>query len=192
MKCSNREIAQWHFNEGMAAEQEGEKSVAAMAYEQALVYDPGHLFAMVNLGMISYHQKDFRKAEERFRGALVVDEQYALAHYNLAIVVEEGSRWEEAERHYRLALDVSPRFANAHFNLAELYSRHLADPRKALKHYWLFCRYRPADDDKRFLEVARLQIKRIRKRDPHIPTIVSRSGVVLRDKGRNIALSLVG
>ena len=192
MKCSDREIAQRYFYEGMVADREGEIVVATTAYERALTYDHNHLFALVNLGVVAYRQKDFRKAEECFRRALEIDGRYALAHYNLATVMEERLQWEEAEVHYRLTLDISPRYANAHFNLAELYCRHLADPRKALKHYWLFCRYRPADDDRKFFEVARLQIKRIRRRDPRIPMIVSRSTVVLRDRGSSAALSLVG
>lgn len=96
---------------------------AREAYTRALVLDPRHASARVNLGR--WLQSDGHPAEAmlQYRLVLAAHPHHPTAAFNLGTALEELGRRAEAIDAYRRALEGDPGFADAHFNLARLYER---------------------------------------------------------------------
>ncbi len=93
------------------------------AYTRALVLDPRHTEARVNLGRL--HQEAGRPAEAaaEYRAALRSEPRHATAAFNLGTALEDLGRRADAIAAYRKALEADEAFADAHFNLSRLYEQ---------------------------------------------------------------------
>jgi tetratricopeptide (TPR) repeat protein len=107
---------------------------AKRAYRRALLLDPRHEDAHINLGRLLHEDGDVRKAEEHYRTALAVRPDSTTAAFNLGVALEDLRRLEAAAAAYRQVIATDPLFADAHYNLARLYER-MGKPRAALRHY---------------------------------------------------------
>ncbi|HWW18298.1 MAG TPA: tetratricopeptide repeat protein [Candidatus Saccharimonadales bacterium] len=94
------------------------RAEAIDAYGRVLSANPGHVDALINLGMLSYDGGDLEKAADCFRRAVALEDDNAVARFNLGSVLEEMGELEEARQHLRLAVRLDPRYADAHYNLA--------------------------------------------------------------------------
>jgi DNA-binding transcriptional MerR regulator len=113
-----RSVEDWF---GLALEYDADPETrpqAAAAYERALSIDPGHVDALINLGMLSYDQANFEKAAECFKRAVELAPENAIARFNLGSVLDEMGELAEARQELRLAVRLNPRYADAHYNLA--------------------------------------------------------------------------
>lgn len=106
---------------------------ARTAYERALVLDPGHAEAHLNLGRLLHEQGAVDQAEAHYRTALEVDPASARAFYNLGVALEDQGRQPAAVEAYEAALRLDAELAVAHFNLSRLLEA-LERPNDALAH----------------------------------------------------------
>jgi tetratricopeptide (TPR) repeat protein len=131
---------------------------AAAAYERAISVDPGHVGALINLGMLSYDLGDLQKAATCFQQAVKLAPENAIAQFNLGSVLEEMGRLEEARQHLRLAVRLNSRYADAHYNLAFVCDK-LGDFTEAREHWSAYVKLDPASS---WCEYARRRLSSIR------------------------------
>jgi len=109
---------------------------AKEAYTRAIVLNPGHVHAHLNLGRLLHEGGEIESAEAHYRQALSANPESALAAFNLGVALEDLDRVGDAIEAYQRALRFEPDTASAHYNLSRLYEkrgrtkealRHLAD-----------------------------------------------------------------
>ena len=93
------------------------------AYTRAVVLDPRHASARVNLGRLLQDLGLAPQAVQQYRAALAIQPRHPTAAFNLGTALEDMGRRREAIEAYRKALDADGDFADAHFNLARLYDQ---------------------------------------------------------------------
>jgi tetratricopeptide (TPR) repeat protein len=130
------------------------RTEAVDAYQRVLSSNPGHVDALINLGMLSYDGGDLEKAADCFRRAVALEDQNAVARFNLGSVLEEMGELEEARQHLRLAVRLDPRYADAHYNLAFVCEK-LAAVAEAREHWQ---RYVELDPGSPWCEYARRRL----------------------------------
>lgn len=154
-----REAEQW-FEKGLALERQGaplEEVIAA--YLRAVELDPRSAGAMVNLGTLYYHQRQWAEAEHWYRRALEAEPGYALAHYNLGNLYDELGDRTRAAAHYQQAIRLDPHYADAHYNLALLYQS-TGEPMKAAHHWRAYLRLDPSSP---WAAIARRELEKLRE-----------------------------
>jgi tetratricopeptide (TPR) repeat protein len=149
------------FLAAVQAEESGEKQRAIDLYEEILQIQPRHAAAMINLGTLCFHQRQFGRAEQFYRRATETDPNYALAFFDLGNVLDEMGRIEESIAAYCRAVELAPRYADAYYNLALAYERR-NEGRAALR-YWQA--YLHLDSHGPWAEHARRQIRGLLSRE---------------------------
>jgi tetratricopeptide (TPR) repeat protein len=96
---------------------------ARRAYRHALLLDPSHADAHLNLGRLLHEGGDAAAAAEEYRRALLARPDDATAHFNLGVALEDLGRVEEAIPVYQRAVELDPDLADAHYNLGCLLQR---------------------------------------------------------------------
>jgi tetratricopeptide (TPR) repeat protein len=149
------------FLQAVQAEEQGRKPAAMELYSQILTIDAAYTAALINLGTLHYHQKQYARAEELYRRATEADATYVLAFFDLGNVLDELERPNESIEAYRRALILAPGYADAHYNLALAYERK-SERRRALTHWQAYVRL-----DKRgpWADHARGQIRKLLSRE---------------------------
>jgi tetratricopeptide (TPR) repeat protein len=131
---------------------------AAAAYESTICNDPGHVGALINLGMLSYDHGELQKATECFERAVKLAPENAIAQFNLGSVLEEAGCLEEARQHLRLAVRLNAHYADAHYNLAFVCDK-LGAFTEAREHWSAYIKLDPASS---WCEYARRRLSSIR------------------------------
>jgi len=96
---------------------------AAGVYRRALVLDPQHQDALLNLGRLQHETGELREAEACYRRVLAISPGEPIAAYNLGVALEDRGRLPEAAEAYEAALAADPDNADACYNLAGVYER---------------------------------------------------------------------
>jgi len=154
-----REAESW-FEKGLELERSGaplEEIVAA--YQRAVELDPRSAGAMVNLGTLYYHRRQWAEAERWYRRAVQVEPDYALAHYNLGNLFDEMGDRAAAVAHYLEAIRLNPRYPDAHYNLALVY-QFSGELLKAVRHWQIYLELDPASA---WAAVARRELEKLRR-----------------------------
>ena len=168
----NREEADFWFQKGLELEQTNAPVEQAIeAYTKAVELNPQAAGALVNLGTIFFHQRNWAKSEQFYRAAVEADPNYALAHYNLGNLYDERSDPDRAYAHYHAALRINPQYADAHYNLALLHQGQ-GDMMKALSHWQTYLKLDPSSQ---WAQIARREIDKIKQ-----STVVPGAKPVLR------------
>jgi tetratricopeptide (TPR) repeat protein len=149
------------FVAAVKAEGQGRKSVAMETYSLILAIEPAYTAALINLGTLHYHQKQYERAEELYRRATVSDPSYVLAYFDLGNVLDELERPDESIAAYRRAIALAPGYADAHYNLALAYERK-GERRRALTHWQIYVRL---DKSGPWADHARGQIRKLLSRE---------------------------
>lgn len=149
------------FLQAVQAEEQGRKVAAMESYDQILEIDPVYTAALINLGTLNYHQKNYVQAEELYRRATQADPSYVLAFFDLGNVLDELQRPDESIEAYSRAIALSPGYADAHYNLALAYERK-GERRRALAHWQVYVRLDKAGP---WADHARGQIRKILSRE---------------------------
>jgi tetratricopeptide (TPR) repeat protein len=96
---------------------------AVDAYERALLLDPTHADAHINLGRLLHEHGAPAAAELHYRAALESDPRHPIAAFNLGVALEDLGRTNAAIEAYERAIRIDPLNADAHFNLAGILER---------------------------------------------------------------------
>ena len=96
---------------------------ACEAYERALVLEPRHADARVNLGRLLQEDGRTLEAVGQYLAALAADPRHPTAAFNLGTALEDLGRPRDAIAAYERALEAEAGFADAHYNLALLYEK---------------------------------------------------------------------
>lgn len=156
----NREQADFWFQKGLELEQSNAPVEEAIeAYMKAIELNPNAAGALVNLGTIYFHKRDWKKSEQFYRAAVEADPKYSLAHYNLGNLYDERSDPDRAYAHYHAALRIQPQYADAHYNLALLHQGQ-GDMMKALSHWQTYLKIDPSSQ---WAQIARREIDKIKQ-----------------------------
>lgn len=156
----NREQADFWFQKGLELEQTNAPAEEAIeAYLKAIEFNPAAAGALVNLGTIYFHRREWPKSEQYYKQAIEADANYALAHYNLGNLYDERGDAEQAYTHYHAALRLQPQYADAHYNLALLHQGQ-GDMMKALSHWQTYLKIDPASQ---WATIARREIEKIKQ-----------------------------
>ncbi|MCC7176347.1 MAG: tetratricopeptide repeat protein [Bryobacterales bacterium] len=148
------------FEKGLQLESEGAPPAEMIrAYENALELDPRSTGALVNLGTVHFHLRNWAEAEEYYRRAIETDPQYALAHFNLGNLFDERGEQSKAILHYLIALRLEPGYGDAHYNLALIYQAS-GQVIRAVRHWKAYLRIDPSGD---WADVARQELEKLRK-----------------------------
>lgn len=100
--------------------EDGAPKEAREAYRRALLVDPHHGGANLNIGRIFHETGDVRGAEFHYRLALNSPEHGALAQFNLGVALEDQGLSDEALFAYARAISLDPGLADAHYNASRL------------------------------------------------------------------------
>jgi len=107
------------LDEALRAQGAGRAQEAAQLYSHLLRYDPDHLVALNNLGLILAEQKRFGESEALLERATRLAPGRADAWVNLAVVLADQKRFDDAATACRKALAVSPDNRQAQATLAQ-------------------------------------------------------------------------
>ena len=155
----SREAQQW-FDKGLALETGGAPIEQAMeAYGKALELDPTSSGALVNLGTIHFHRREWKEAESCYRRALAASPEYALAHFNLGNLYDETGNRAHATFHYLTALRLEPNYADAHYNLALIYQLE-GEVMRAVRHWKMYLKLDPGSE---WAGNARRELEKLRE-----------------------------
>jgi len=149
------------FLQAVQAEEKGRKQVAMETYRSILAIDSAYTAALINLGTLHYHQKQYARAEELYRRATMADPTYVLAFFDLGNVLDELHRPNESIEAYTRAISLTPNYADAHYNLALAYERK-GERRRALAHWQTYVRL---DKSGPWADHARSQIRQLLSRE---------------------------
>jgi tetratricopeptide (TPR) repeat protein len=149
------------FLRAIQAEERGQKMTAMDLYRNILAIDPAYTAALINMGTLLYHQKQYGRAEELYRRATESDRSYVLAFFDLGNVLDELDRPDESIDAYRTAISLAPGYADAHYNLALAYERK-GERRRALLHWQVYVRL---DKGGPWADHARGQIRKLLSRE---------------------------
>ena len=125
------------FQAALDSEEIGATAEAEAAYRNAIVADPAHVAAHINLGRLRHVGKALPEAESLYRRALELEPNHPTARFNLGVVLEDRGANAEAIEQYLEAARIDPRVADVHFNLARLYQQ-TGDQQAALRHFSRF------------------------------------------------------
>lgn len=154
-----RATADYWFQQGLHLEQTGAPAEQILeAYEKAVELDPKAAGALVNLGTLHFHARQWNEAENCYRRALAADPEYPLAHFDMANLYDERGERAKAVEHYQAALRIAPNYADAHYNLALLYQgsqQHM----KAVRHW---AAYLKLDRASQWAAIARRELAKLR------------------------------
>jgi tetratricopeptide (TPR) repeat protein len=135
-------------------------------YQKAIELDPKSAGALVNLGTVYFHLRNWPEAERHYRRALDADSGYALAHFNLGNLFDEKGDMTQALMHYLVAIRLNPNYGDAHYNLALLYQGS-GQVMRAVRHWKAYLKL---DSTSPWAAIARQELEKLRK-----ATIVTRS-----------------
>jgi tetratricopeptide (TPR) repeat protein len=148
------------FEEALKMESRGAPARDVIeVYEKAVALDPASAGALVNLGTVHFHLREWDQAERFYRRALEADPKYALAHFNLGNLFDEQNDRTQACLHYGLALRLEPDYSDAHYNLA-LLCQSSGQVMRALRHWKAYLRL---DSSSPWAEIARQELDKLRR-----------------------------
>ncbi len=108
--AQDKDIPILYTNIGWSYIQLKQYEQAERIYRQALEHGIESAEIHTNLGLVSYHQGAFAKAEQELLIALKLDEGSVAAHYRLADVYRATKNSAMAVEQYRRVLDISPNY----------------------------------------------------------------------------------
>jgi tetratricopeptide (TPR) repeat protein len=148
------------FEQAIELENSGAPAADVVSlYERAVALDPSSAGALVNLGTIYFHLKNWNQAEQHYRLALETDPQYSLAHFNLGNLYDEKNDRSRAFLHYSMALRLDPDYGDAHYNLA-LLCQSAGQVMRAVRHWKAYLRIDPSSP---WAAIARQELDKLRR-----------------------------
>ena len=111
------------FREGIARTQAGEFAEAERLFRHAVLRDPRHAHARLNLGTLLIYRRAYDEAVVEFRNLIAAYPRMAAAHYNLGYALDEWGRLDAALEAFTAAVSLDPNLLVAHSNRAGVLQR---------------------------------------------------------------------
>ncbi len=111
----------FYFLQGLSLEKVGDFKGAIAAYNQALVFDPTHAPAYVQLGETFNLSGDANQAEMEALAAIKVDEKYLPAYFLLGALYVQRNKLPEAMSVYEKIVSLDPENFTALYILGNMY-----------------------------------------------------------------------
>jgi tetratricopeptide (TPR) repeat protein len=124
------------YQRGVAIE-ESAPGEARELYRRALVRQPDHADAHINLGRLLHEAGEVHAALLHYRSALQVRPVDATASFNLGVALEDLGLASEAIAAYQQAIAADPDSADAHYNVARLLEQ-AGKPEIAVRHLLIY------------------------------------------------------
>lgn len=141
-----RKTADDWYAEGSALDEITERLDEALAcYETALLFDPRHIRARVNYGVVLLRLNRCVEAKKQFKVSLQQDSEHYEANYNLGCVLSEGKQYRQAIQYLLKAVALRPDEADCRYNLAYSYYK-LGNDALARQAFSAFLKCAPNDD----------------------------------------------
>lgn len=109
-----------YYEQGIAAFNQGNPSLATQYFEQAATVDPTFIDAWFNLGSVQFRAGNYDKAKTAFERVVTLNPSDYQASYNLGLSLEKLQQTEDAMRAFQKVGPNTPKFAAAQEKLAEL------------------------------------------------------------------------
>lgn len=140
----DRKTANKHFKKALHAHKLNQLSAAMVGYREALKADPGYQQAHGNLALAAYQAGKLREALQAYEMALTLNPLSLDSRYHFALALNKGGYYIDAARELdRLLLDY-PKLLRGHLLMANLFDKHLEQPRRARTHYAKVIQINPA------------------------------------------------
>jgi len=140
----DREAANKHFKKALHAHKLNQLPAAMAGYREALKADPGYQQAHGNLALAAYQAGALREALQAYEMALALNPLSLDSRYHFALALNKGGYYIDAARELdRLLLDY-PKLLSGHLLMANLFDKHLEQPRRARTHYAKVIQINPA------------------------------------------------
>lgn len=108
------------FEEGYAAQENGDTDTAIEAYRQAINLDTGFCDAMDNLGLLLRQQGRVEEAIEWYRKSLALAPDNPVAHMNLGVALRLQGDLDGAEAEYLALVEIDPQDPEGHYGLGQI------------------------------------------------------------------------
>jgi Flp pilus assembly protein TadD len=109
-----------HHIVGLAQLSMGELKGAIQSFERTVQLEPGHGWALNNLGFCYLRANENEKAAKVLGEAAEKLPHVAFVQNNLGVALERVGRTEEAKSAYQKAMDLSPKYVKARINAARV------------------------------------------------------------------------
>jgi tetratricopeptide (TPR) repeat protein len=103
----NQREAEVRYREALTAQRGGDHKRAEDLYQQTLMFDPGHIRALNNLGVLFMDQKKKREAVALFNRAIGLKKDYVDPYYNLACIYARTDEIDESIRYLKMAMAIN-------------------------------------------------------------------------------------
>ncbi len=133
------------FQRGLALQQQGQFSAAAVIFEAIHQRQPNHFDALHMLGVLAAQTNDYPRAVNLITQALKIIPDSAAAHYNLGIALKELKQPEAALKSYAQAIALQPTYAEAYASRGNLL-KDLKQLEAAVSNYDQALALKPAQD----------------------------------------------
>lgn len=187
-------VADFHYNLGMALQEQNRVEEALACYQQTLALEPNHAGAYYNLGKALQEQGRLAQATACYQQALILQPNYAELHNCLGTVLQQQGLLAEATTYYNQALTIDPNYAEAYSNLGSVLERQ-DELEEAINCYQQALALKPDDalvynnlggamyKQRRLAEAVDCYQKAL-VQEPDNPVVYSNLGVTLKDLGQ--------
>ena len=100
------------YGEALLAQRKGALKRAEALYQKVLAFDPGHIRALNNLGVVYMAQKKRGKAIAAFGRAVVLKKDYVDPYYNLACLYAQANEIDESLWYLKIAATIDGNVIN--------------------------------------------------------------------------------
>ncbi|MCL1469640.1 tetratricopeptide repeat protein [Argonema antarcticum] len=187
-------VADFHYNLGMALQEQNRVEEALVCYQQTLALEPNHAGAYYNLGKALQEQGRLPEATACYQQAILLEPNYAELHNRLGIVLQEQGLLAEATTYYNQALTIDPNYDDAYSNLGSVWLGQ-GELEEAIICYQQALALKPDDallynnlggamyKQRRLVEAVDCYQKAL-VQEPDNPVLYSNLGVTLKDLGK--------
>jgi tetratricopeptide (TPR) repeat protein len=123
-----------YFIRGYTHKELGDTAKAIENYEKAILYNPEHYHANVELGLI-YGAAHNSLAVDYFKNAIRIDSLNPNAYYNLGMFYQSHFMENEALETYRELLKFNPNNQYAHYNMGYILLQLLKAPKESIPYF---------------------------------------------------------
>ncbi|MBL67013.1 MAG: hypothetical protein CMO74_00970 [Verrucomicrobiales bacterium] len=134
-KAGNRPEANKHFKKGLYAHKLNRMEEAMSHYRASLKADPAYQQAYANLALAAHQSGNMPEALQAYEMALNINPLSLDSRYHFALALNKAGYHIDAANELNRLLKDYPDLLRGHLLMANLFDKHLEQPRRARTHY---------------------------------------------------------